>query len=123
MLRKLVFWLILVPLAIIILMFAVANRQIVTVSFDPFSETAPAASVSVPLFVLIFVLVILGVVIGGVAAWLRQSGYRRVARQRDADVTALRREIETLNAKLGDKFDAPAADHTARLAYRRPANG
>ena len=123
MLRKLVFWLILVPLAIIILMFAVANREIVTVSFDPFSETAPAASVSVPLFVLIFVLVILGVVIGGVAAWLRQSGYRRVARQRDADVTALRREIETLNAKLGDKFDAPAADHTARLAYRRPANG
>jgi uncharacterized integral membrane protein len=120
MFRKLVFWLILVPLAIVILMFAVANREIVTVSFDPFSETAPAASVSVPLFVLVFVLVILGVIIGGVASWLRQSGYRRVARNRDADVTALRREIETLNAKLGDKFDAPAADHTARLAYRRP---
>ena len=60
---------------------------------------------------------------GGVAAWLRQSGYRRAARSRDADVTALRREIDTLNAKFGDKFDAPAADHTARLAYRRPANG
>jgi uncharacterized integral membrane protein len=123
MLRKLVFWLILLPLAIIILMFAVANREIVTVSFDPFSGTAPAASVSIPLFVLIFVLVILGVIIGGVAAWLRQSGYRRAARQRDADVTALRREIETLNARLGDKFDAPAADYTARLAYRRPASG
>jgi uncharacterized integral membrane protein len=120
MFRKLVFWLILVPLAIVILMFAVANREIVTVSFDPFSATAPAAAVSVPLFVLVFVLVILGVIIGGVASWLRQSGYRRVARNRDADVTALRREIETLNAKLGDKFDAPAADHTARLAYRRP---
>jgi uncharacterized integral membrane protein len=120
MFRKLVFWLILVPLAIVILMFAVANREIVTVSFDPFSATAPAAAVSVPLFVLVFVLVILGVIIGGVASWLRQSGYRRVARNRDADVTALRREIETLNAKLGDKFDTPAADHTARLAYRRP---
>jgi len=123
MLRKLVFWLILVPLAIVILMFAVANREIVTVSFDPFSVTAPAASVSVPLFVLIFVLVILGVIIGGVAAWLRQSGYRRAARQRDADVTALRREIETLNAKLDDRFDAPAPDQAARLAYRRPASG
>lgn len=123
MLRKIAFWLILVPLAILILMFAVANREIVTISFDPFSETAPAAAVRVPLFVLIFVLVIVGVIIGGVAAWLRQSGYRRAARSRDADVTALRREIDMLHAKFGDKFDAPAAEHTARLVYRRPANG
>jgi uncharacterized integral membrane protein len=123
MLRKIAFWLILVPLAILILMFAVANREFVTVSFDPFSETAPAASIRVPLFVLIFVLVILGVILGGVAAWLRQSSYRRAARSRDADVTALRREIEMLHAKFGDKFDAPAVDHAARLAYRRPANG
>ncbi len=127
MLRKLVFWLILVPLAILILMFAVANREIVTVSFDPFSETAPAASVSVPLFVLIFILVILGVIIGGVAAWLRQSGYRRAARQRDSDVTALRREIEMLNSRLAerhdDRFDAPVSNNAARLAYRSPANG
>lgn len=123
MLRKLVFWLILVPLAILLLMFAVANRETVTVSFDPFSATAPAAAVNVPLFVLIFVLVILGVIIGGVAAWLRQSGYRRAARRRDADVTALRHEIDALNAKLGDKFDAAAQDHTARLAYRPRPGG
>ncbi len=123
MLRKLAFWLILVPLAIVILMFAVANREVVTVSFDPFSATSPAASVSVPLFVLVFVLVILGVIIGGIAAWLRQSDYRRAARRRDADVMALRREIETLNAKLNDSFDPPVPIETARLAYRRPANG
>ncbi len=127
MLSKLVFWLVLVPLAILILMFAVANREIVTVSFDPFNATTPAASVSVPLFVLIFVLVILGVVIGGVAAWLRQSGYRRAARQRDADVTGLRREIETLNHKLDERLDdgfgAPVPNKAARLVYRSPANG
>ena len=127
MLRKLVFWLVLVPLAIVILMFAVANREIVTVSFDPFNAAAPAASVSVPLFVLIFVLVILGVIIGGVAAWLRQSGYRRAARQRDADVTALRREIETLNSRLeerfDDRFDASVPNKAARLVYRSSANG
>jgi uncharacterized integral membrane protein len=127
MLSKLVFWLVLVPLAIIILMFAVANREIVTVSFDPFDAAAPAASVSVPLFVLIFVLVILGVIIGGVAAWLRQSGYRRAARQRDAEVSALRREIETLNStlseRLDDRFDAPVPNKSARLVYRSSANG
>jgi uncharacterized integral membrane protein len=127
MLSKLVFWLVLVPLAILILMFAVANREIVTVSFDPFNAAAPAASVSVPVFVMIFVLVILGIIIGGVAAWLRQSGYRRAARQRDADVTALRREIEILNARLAERldqgFEAPVSNRAARLAYRAPANG
>ena len=44
MFRKLVIWLVVVPLAIIILMFAIGNRQLVTVSFDPFSSTEPAAS-------------------------------------------------------------------------------
>jgi uncharacterized integral membrane protein len=122
MVRKLVFWLVLVPLAIVILMFAVANREIVTVSFDPFSSARPAASVSVPLFVLIFSLVILGVIIGGIAAWLRQSGYRRAARLRHSDVAALRQEIETLNTRLADPIDARQSDAAARLAYRPPSN-
>jgi len=117
MVRKLVFWLVVVPFAILILMFAVANREIVSVSFDPFSSTQPAASVTVPLFVLIFILVILGVIMGGVATWLRQSEYRKTARLRDSDVNALRREIERLNARLAD---GPASAQAQRLGYRPP---
>jgi uncharacterized integral membrane protein len=122
MFRKLVFWLVLVPLAILILMFAVANREIVTVSFDPFSSTRPAASVSVPLFVLIFVLVILGVILGGVAAWLRQGKHRRAARVHHSHVAALRREIDGLNVKLADTMEAQSPERAARLAYRPPSN-
>ena len=122
MVRKLVFWLVLVPLAIVILMFAVANREIVTVSFDPFNSADPAASVRVPLFVLVFVLVILGVIVGGIATWLRQSEYRKAARRRDSDVYALRREIEVLNARLADGGDGVASNH-ARLGYRPPFGG
>jgi uncharacterized integral membrane protein len=120
MIHKLIFWLIVVPLAIVILMFAVANREIVTVSFDPFNAEAPAAAVSVPLFVLIFILVLLGVLIGGMAAWLRQSSYRQAARLRDADVSALRHEIEILNTRLANQAEAPLSD-TARLSYRPPS--
>ena len=43
-LRKIVAAIILVPLAVVIIAFAVANRQIVTVSLDPFSAEHPAAS-------------------------------------------------------------------------------
>ncbi len=122
MIRKLVFWLVLVPLAIVIVMFAVANRETVTVSFDPFSSTQPAASVSVPLFVLIFVLVILGVILGGIAAWLRQGKHRRAARVHHSHVVALRREVDNLNTKLADTMDGQSPERAARLGYRPPSN-
>jgi uncharacterized integral membrane protein len=80
MLRKLVTALILVPLAIVLVAFAVANRQTVVVSFDPFDQAHPAFTLAVPLFALILALVIGGVIVGGVAAWLRQSKWRRTAR-------------------------------------------
>ncbi|MGB6174312.1 MAG: DUF1049 domain-containing protein, partial [Xanthobacteraceae bacterium] len=65
MLRKIVAALILVTLGVILIAFAVANRQAVTVSFDPFNTANPAASVALPLFALVIVLLIAGVVIGG----------------------------------------------------------
>jgi uncharacterized integral membrane protein len=93
LLRKIVAALILVPLAVIIIAFAVANRQVVTVSLDPFGGSAPAASLTLPLFALVIVLLIIGVVIGGTAAWLRQGRWRRTARR-------LEREVRELNARL-----------------------
>ena len=122
MVRKLVFWLVLVPLAIVIVMFAVANREVVTVSFDPFAPHLPAASISVPLFALIFVLVILGVIIGGIAAWLRQGKHRRAARLHHSHVAVLRREIDSLNTRLGDTLETPTPDRAARLPYRPSSN-
>jgi uncharacterized integral membrane protein len=100
MVRKVVFTLIVLPLAVVIIAFAVANRQAVTVSFDPFSSTSPAYAATLPLFVLIFALLILGVLIGGVAVWLGQSKWRRTARKLDADVRALHQELETIRHRF-----------------------
>lgn len=101
MFGKIVTALIVVPLAVIIIAFAVANRQMVTVSFDPTSSTNPAYAATVPLFMLIFIVIIVGVVIGGVAAWLRQSPWRRTARKLDADVRALHDELEAIRRRFG----------------------
>jgi uncharacterized integral membrane protein len=103
MVRKIVTAVIVVPLAIVVVAFALANRQAVTVSFDPFSSTSPAYAASLPLFVLIFVLVIVGVLIGGIAAWLRQAAWRRTARQLDADVRALHQEIEAMRRRAAEE--------------------
>ena len=96
MLRRIVTAIIVVPLVVIIVAFAVANRQTITVSFDPLSSANPAYAATVPLFVLIFVVLILGVLIGGFAAWIRQGKWRRAARRLDADVHALRDDVAAL---------------------------
>jgi len=81
MVRRIISTLILVPLAVVIIAFAVANRQWITVSFDPFSSTSPAYAATLPLFAFIFVSLILGVVIGGAVAWIGQAKWRRTARK------------------------------------------
>jgi len=106
MFRKIITLVIVVPLAAVIIAFAVANRELATVSFDPFSSSNPAYAATLPLFILIFVLVILGVIIGGVAAWLRQAHWRRTARKLDAEVRLLRQELSA--ARNRATTDAPS---------------
>lgn len=92
--------LILVPLALIAVAFAVANRQGVTVSFDPFATDIPAFALSGPLFVVIILVVVGGVVIGGIATWLGQGKHRRALRAARRDNDDLRTEVSRLKADL-----------------------
>jgi uncharacterized integral membrane protein len=98
--RNIVWTLIVVPLAVIIIAFAVANRTAVTVSFDPFSSSSPAYAVTLPQFAIIFAVLILGVLIGGMAGWIGQAKWRRSARKLDADVRALRQELDVIRSRF-----------------------
>lgn len=84
-----------IPLALFIILFAVANRQSVTVGFDPFAPTTPAFSVSLPLFAVVLLSLMLGVLIGGVAAWARQGKWRKEAKRRRVQTERLEAETET----------------------------
>ena len=106
---------VLVPLAVIIIAFAVANRQVVTVSFDPFNANAPAAAVTLPLFALVILLLIIGVLIGGLAVWLRQGRWRQAARR-------LERELQHLRGKVAALEGAASRAHRScrkRASLRR----
>jgi uncharacterized integral membrane protein len=114
MLRKIVTAIIVVPLAVVIIAFAVANRQAVTVSFDPFSATAPAYAVTLPLFAVLFAVLILGVIVGGIAAWFGQAKLRRSARRLDAEVRALQQEVDMINARQTYRAAPQASAEPAR---------
>jgi uncharacterized integral membrane protein len=124
MIRKIVTALILVPLAVVVIAFAVANRQPVVVSFDPFDPAHPAFARALPLYQLMLLLVIAGVVVGGIAAWLRQSKWRRAARLADGQARELRAEMDRLRRRSGSAElpAAPApADDRPRLTIPPPA--
>jgi uncharacterized integral membrane protein len=91
LLRKILTAIVVIPIAIIMIAFAVANRHSVTISLDPFSSNDPVASVTLPLFALIFFLLIVGVFIGGAATWLRHGRWRWRALPRRACNSVRRR--------------------------------
>jgi uncharacterized integral membrane protein len=97
--RKFLTALIVIPLALILMVFAVANRHFVTVSFDPFVSNDPSFSVTLPLFLLLIVVAALGVVAGGCAVWFGQRRWRRAARRNEADARAARGELADLRAQ------------------------
>ena len=95
--RKFLSTLVLVLLGLILIVFAVANRHLVTVSFDPFGSGDSAFNLRPePLFVIIIAAMIVGVVAGGSATWFRQRRWRRAARQHEADARQARAQLAEL---------------------------
>lgn len=95
MLNKIVGWLVLVPLCLALIAFALANRQFVIVNFNPFApiEQLVPPGYGVPLFVVLYVVLLIGVLLGGIATWFAQGQHRKRERH-------WRREAHTLNSEL-----------------------
>ena len=97
--RKFLTALIVIPLGLILVIFAVANRHFVTVSVDPFMAADPGLSITLPLFLLLILVAAVGVISGGCAVWFGQRHWRRAARRHEADARAARGELAGLKAQ------------------------
>lgn len=98
--RSLLKLLVLVPVAVAVVFFAIANRQIVRVSLDPLTREAPLLAYDLPLFAVVLAALAIGILVGGMASWLAQGKNRKAARQTRREATRLRGETETLRAAL-----------------------
>ncbi|MHC2338668.1 LapA family protein [Bradyrhizobium sp. USDA 4454] len=116
--RKFFTAVVVIPLGLIFIIFAVANRHWVTVSFDPFNSVTPTIAVTLPLFVVIIASAILGVIAGGIATWFRQGRWRRAARQHEADARQVRTELADLRAAVRD--DAQRRPAQTQLGFYGP---
>ncbi len=96
--------LLLLPVAVVVVLLAVANRETVTLSFDPFSP-APVFSLVLPLYAVLFGAVALGVLVGGVGSWLGQGRTRQRARYHRREADRLAKEAAELKT-----FGTPGAE-------------
>ncbi|MBZ0218679.1 MAG: lipopolysaccharide assembly protein LapA domain-containing protein [Fimbriimonadaceae bacterium] len=110
--KKVIRYLVIVPLAIILTALAVANRQIVTVTIDPFYLFNPPLALRMPLFLLIILAILIGVVVGGAAAWVRQAKWRRAARDNNSEAELWRAEADRLRRNQTERgsLALPAPD-------------
>ena len=115
---------ILLPLAILLVVFCVANRQPIPVSLDPIG-TLPQFAFEEPLFVLLIGSLILGLVLGGIGTWATQAHHRAKAARRRREVENLRHEVELSNERLRrlrEERDREQAAAQAALASPAPSN-
>ncbi|MCF8479739.1 MAG: LapA family protein [Rhodospirillum sp.] len=87
--RKLVFWLIGLPLAVVAAVFAVNNRDAVSVSLWP-----TPFSVDLPLYLLCLGALVIGLVVGGSFTWIGAAKLRVRLRDRDLEIRGLKRDLE-----------------------------
>lgn len=120
MIRRIVNWLILVPVAVVAVILAVANRTPVTLSLDPFARDLSSLAVTMPLFAVVFLSMILGVVIGGAAVWWKQGRYRKRCRQAESELSHARADVQRLSAELG-RIGPPEGPGGPVAVFRRPA--
>lgn len=88
--RTLFFW----TLAIVTSVIAVANRNDVPLSFDPFNAETPALVVDIRLFWVILGSALIGLVLGAWSSWLAQAPLRQTVRENEDKIRRLEREIE-----------------------------
>jgi uncharacterized integral membrane protein len=92
-------WIVGVPIAILVIGFAVANRQWTRLSLDPFSSDSPVLSLTMPIWLLFVFGVFIGLMVGWITCWLGQGKHRKLARERGREIVALKSELETSKAQ------------------------
>ena len=91
---RLAFWIIILPLAVLIAAFGITNSQLVTVGLGPLTT-----ALELPLYSAILGAVFVGILVGGISTWFGQARWRRRARNLNRRIRILSRDHEESRSK------------------------
>jgi uncharacterized protein HemY len=108
-LKRILTLVVFVPLGIVLVVLAVANRQMVTLALNPFRPDDSVLSLSAPFFLFLFLVLLLGMAIGSAATWWSQGRYRRQARIEAKEAVKWHNERNAVTAPGAATTAAPAS--------------
>ena len=94
--RRILWLLVAIPVAVLLVTLAVANRHDVRLVLDPFRPETPVVSLVLPFYVYLFVALLVGVFVGGVAMWASQGRWRKSARAKAKEAARWHAEADRL---------------------------
>ena len=120
MVNRIVGWLVLVPLCLGLIVFALANRHFVAVNFNPFVavDNATTPGYGVPMFVVLYVVLLVGVLLGGISTWFAQASHRQREKHWRREAHLLNGELEKLRRHHGQTGTGPLAEVDDLLELR-----
>jgi uncharacterized membrane protein YidH (DUF202 family) len=98
---------VLAPIALLVILFSIANRAPTTVSLDPFSREAPALAYTLPLYLIVLAAIGVGLIAGGIGAWLAQGRHRKAERSWRREAQTARADADRLRTSLASQASPP----------------
>ena len=117
MLKRILWFTLALPAGALLVTLAVANRHPVRMAFNPFRPEDARLSIEMPLFGYLLGALIAGVIIGGVAAWLGQSRWRRTARHRTQEAMRWQAEADRLASERDATVEATRGRQLAAVRH------
>lgn len=99
MAKKIINLLVLLPLGIVLIVFCVANRQLVTLAFNPFRPEDKVLAINAPFFVFLFAALIIGMLCGAGVTWIAQGRHRKRARREAREAVRWQTEADRHKAR------------------------
>ncbi len=96
-------WILTLPLTVVVIVFAVANREFVPLDLWPFE-----IALQLPVFSLVLGSMLIGFLIGALAMWLSGGKQRRLARAARGRLAKLEREVQRQHDAARAASDARA---------------
>lgn len=97
--RRILTWLVWLPLILVVVALGVANRHPLTLSWNPFEPSSVVDGIQVPVFVGLLAAFAFGSIAGGFIVWNTQRKYRRAYREERRKAERLTGDVQRMKAE------------------------